>query len=644
MKLNVKKLQKAGTIPLKEDYQFYKRQYNPKLRQKIETRIEANKPINTTSEFIFDPKTMKRIPNPNAKMGLEIVSPEFQIMTAGVGSLGNKAVSTAGKIGQTMLHGASQGAMANMSNLSGSEQNLEGLATDVLGGVVVGGVLKGVEVGGKLATPLIKKSIQSVSTLRNINNKSFNKFKTLEEANNFDLSSIPTDKLSKILKNKTGKSLQELNLEYMQKPDNDRLELYNQIYEIVHPYLKGKVNKSGLLPAFTTKNSKYIPSFIYKNTILKGNDRLGFRTTYKGLKNIPELNEKDYTNLFNENISKLNEIISKNNRSGIPYSVDKLNYGNLIINSEVGPSEIGVKIKPGLFTGKIKQINNEQYIRDIPGMQITNSSSSVFGDRIPRRGSRFYESLNEYLTSQNLGRVKSGLNSQTDYSRGLWNNYNKQGKAVGYYDDPNTIYSIMRKQGGKLIPKGQQGLILNKFNTLSPLDPNKQFNKSEFNFLNLPKQKPLLNFMSMGNIGYDSNTVLKLIDDFEGFKDKVYKDGKGIDTIGHGLTDKKYISKGTITKEESLSGVKSHIDKEVLPHLKNKPYWNNLNGNQKSALISYIYNIGSGNFNTKSPSLQKALLEGNWDKAAKQMDFGYNDIKNPGLKERRDKERQLFLQ
>ena len=205
------------------------------------------------------------------------------------------------------------------------------------------------------------------------------------------------------------------------------------------------------------------------------------------------------------------------------------------------------------------------------------------------------------------------------------------------------------KKVTKLIPKGQQGLMLNKFNTLSPLDPNKQFNKSEFNksefnFLNLPKQKPLLNFMSMGNIGYDSNTVLKLIDDFEGFKDKVYKDGKGIDTIGHGLTDKKYISKGTITKEESLSGVKSHIDKEVLPHLKNKPYWNNLNNNQKSALISYIYNIGSGNFNTKSPSLQKALLEGNWDKAAKQMDFGYNDIKNPGLKERRDKERQLFLQ
>ena len=200
------------------------------------------------------------------------------------------------------------------------------------------------------------------------------------------------------------------------------------------------------------------------------------------------------------------------------------------------------------------------------------------------------------------------------------------------------------KKVTKLIPKGQQGLIFNKPNTLSPLDPNKQFNNSKFNFLNLPKQKPLLNLMNMENIGYDSNTVLKLIDDFEGFKDKVYKDGKGIDTIGYGLTSKQYISKGKISEDEARQGMRMHIDKEVLPHLKNKPYWNNLSENQKTALASYVYNIGSGAFNTKSPSLQKALSESNWNEAAKQIDFGYNDKKNPGLRKRRDKERQLFLQ
>lgn len=97
----------------------------------------------SSSEFIFNPKTMKSTPNPNAKMGLESVSPEFMIMTGGVGALGTKALTTAGKIGQTMLHGAGQGAIANMSNLSGSEQNVQGLATDILGGAVIGGLLKG---------------------------------------------------------------------------------------------------------------------------------------------------------------------------------------------------------------------------------------------------------------------------------------------------------------------------------------------------------------------------------------------------------------------------------------------------------------------------------------------------------------------
>ena len=92
---------------------------------------------------------MKLIINPNAKMGLENVYPEFQLLTAGVGYLRSKAMSIAGKIAKTMIHGAGQGAMANMSNLSGSEQSASGLAQDVVGGAVVGGLLKGVGVGGK---------------------------------------------------------------------------------------------------------------------------------------------------------------------------------------------------------------------------------------------------------------------------------------------------------------------------------------------------------------------------------------------------------------------------------------------------------------------------------------------------------------
>lgn len=157
----------------------------------------------------------------------------------------------------------------------------------------------------------------------------------------------------------------------------------------------------------------------------------------------------------------------------------------------------------------------------------------------------------------------------------------------------------------------------------------------------------LLNKQMESSIDYDF-LIPKIIKHEGAKKDAqgnhiVYKDGKKIDTIGYGLTDKRYISKGKLTEEEAMQGLTEHIDKEVLPHLQNKPYWSKLNSNQKHALISYVYNIGSGNFNVKSPSLQKALNEGNWKEAAKQMDFGYNDKKNPGLRRRRDEERALFL-
>ena len=174
------------------------------------------------------------------------------------------------------------------------------------------------------------------------------------------------------------------------------------------------------------------------------------------------------------------------------------------------------------------------------------------------------------------------------------------------------------------------------------------FKESNDNFLNLPKTKPLnfLNILNSGNKGYDPKILSQMIDRFEGFEEFPYKNKKDPNdrlTIGHGLTDPKYVKLGKITKEDSLKGVQEHIDKEVLPHLTSKPYWNKLNINQKTALVGYVYNIGSGNFNTKSPSLQKALNEGNWREAAKQIDFDYTDPNNPGAKTRRDFERNLFL-
>jgi lysozyme len=134
--------------------------------------------------------------------------------------------------------------------------------------------------------------------------------------------------------------------------------------------------------------------------------------------------------------------------------------------------------------------------------------------------------------------------------------------------------------------------------------------------------------------------ALGLIAAEESFRDKVYLDGNKVKTIGHGLTAKKYIQKGFITEPESFQAMESHINTEVLPVL--KPYMDKLNNNQKVALTSYVYNVGQGNFR-KSVKLREALEKGDYKEAANQMDIGYNDPNNRGLKIRRDKERALFL-
>ena len=109
-----------------------------------------------------------------------------------------------------------------------------------------------------------------------------------------------------------------------------------------------------------------------------------------------------------------------------------------------GTSSWGVGIKPGQWAGEVENTPSEEYFKSIPGLSITNSVRGVFADNVARRGSGTYEALNDYLKELNLGRVKPGFNSQTKYSKGLWENAVNKGKAVGYYGDPNVVYGSMK--------------------------------------------------------------------------------------------------------------------------------------------------------------------------------------------------------
>ena len=141
-----------------------------------------------------------------------------------------------------------------------------------------------------------------------------------------------------------------------------------------------------------------------------------------------------------------------------------------------------------------------------------------------------------------------------------------------------------------------------------------------------------------------SQEIIDYIKKTEGFRDKWYKDGNGIDTIGYGFTGsriKKLYPNG-ITREQADKEFADSLAKRALILAKDTPNWNKLSQSQRDALLSYHYNVGEGSYRNKHKKLQQALADSDWENVVLNMDAGYNDKKNPGLRTRRDYERELF--
>jgi len=178
------------------------------------------------------------------------------------------------------------------------------------------------------------------------------------------------------------------------------------------------------------------------------------------LKDQVVMSDKEYADMFNDRLDLLNQIIDERNKSGVAYKVKKLTpEGKLIfetpeqsiLNEEgtlvpirSGESSWSVNLNPGQWRGEVEDVANTDYYRSIPGLEMSNTSGTVFADRNPRRGTGAYESINEYLKKLDLGRVKPGFNSQTPFSKGAWENFVNSGKAFGYYGKPSTVYGSMK--------------------------------------------------------------------------------------------------------------------------------------------------------------------------------------------------------
>jgi len=103
--------------------------------------------------------------------------------------------------------------------------------------------------------------------------------------------------------------------------------------------------------------------------------------------------------------------------------------------------------------------------------------------------------------------------------------------------------------------------------------------------------------------------TLKLIIGHEGFRNKPYKDTRGILTFGHGLT--------YITREESIVIVKNRIS-SIKKKLWNFEWYTRLNLCRKSVIISMVYQLGfSGVMNFKKTI--KYLKKCDYEKASIEM-------------------------
>lgn len=132
----------------------------------------------------------------------------------------------------------------------------------------------------------------------------------------------------------------------------------------------------------------------------------------------------------------------------------------------------------------------------------------------------------------------------------------------------------------------------------------------------------------------------EIIKEFEGLELKAYKCPAGVWTIGYGHTKK--VSAGDVITEgeadillaldvqDAESAVNAYVDVDI-------------NQNQFDALVSFVYNLGAGNF--KSSTLLRKLNQGDYLGAANEFQrwnkAGGKVLR--GLVRRRKAEANLFI-
>ena len=141
-----------------------------------------------------------------------------------------------------------------------------------------------------------------------------------------------------------------------------------------------------------------------------------------------------------------------------------------------------------------------------------------------------------------------------------------------------------------------------------------------------------------------SKSILEKIREYEKFVNHWYKDGNGFWTLGYGhkKTLNDTVDNRKISEQQALDLFNNDVNSRVVTFLNATPNWQKFNQSELDALFDLFYNIGEHVYKNKSPKLQLGLKTMDKQMIVDNMDHGYNDTKNPGLRKRRDFERNLF--
>ncbi len=143
---------------------------------------------------------------------------------------------------------------------------------------------------------------------------------------------------------------------------------------------------------------------------------------------------------------------------------------------------------------------------------------------------------------------------------------------------------------------------------------------------------------NVNNLTYSPNGF-KLTEQFEGLSLQAYKDVAGVWTNGYGNTHG-VVPGTTITLQQAQDDLASNI--EGAEYVVNRVVVVPLTQNQFDALVDFVFNLGSGNF--QSSTLLRKLNAGDYTGAAAEFPKWNhsNGVEVAGLTRRRLAEQQLF--